>query len=155
MTKIVFLDFDGVLNSYADLARQKNASRTTFNPEAVARLDTIVRRSGAKVVISSSWRAIYQIERLRTLLAADGFSGEIIDCTPVALVNHTPDPNPGHTRCLEIQAWLDAQPAAPRGFVVLDDMELELLSAFHVRTDIEFGLRDEHVDLALALLGED
>ncbi|MDI3290803.1 HAD domain-containing protein [Polyangium sp. 15x6] len=154
--KIVFLDFDGVLNHYLMLLNEDRDARKQFSPPAVERLNAIVKRTGARVVVSSSWREWTPVDALRKLLAAEGFVGEVLDHTPILhpRTMRVPDPNPGQTRCMEIMQWLDACPERPESFVALDDLELELLAAYHVKTESDTGLLDTHVEMAIDLLGE-
>ncbi|MDC0744568.1 HAD domain-containing protein [Polyangium mundeleinium] len=154
--KIVFLDFDGVLNHYLMLLHEDRDTRKQFSPPAVERLNTIVKRTGARVVVSSTWREWNTVDRLRTLLAEEGFVGEVLDHTPILhpRTKRFPDPNPGQTRCMEIMQWIDARPERPERFVALDDLDLELLAAYHVKTESDMGLLDEHVELSVDLLGE-
>jgi hypothetical protein len=155
--KIVFLDFDGVLNNYSMLEQARGPGAGIFSADAIERLNSIVERTGAKVVVISSWRALYGLDALKALLLSEGFTGEVLACTP-SLEKATapvPDAAPGHTRCREIQAWLDALPEPPESFVILDDIELEHLAAWHVKPDAETGLLDVHVAAAIAILGAD
>jgi hypothetical protein len=149
--KIVFLDFDGVLNNFA-LMRDDGRPLDRLDPAAVARLEAIVARSGAKVVISSSWRVHRPLDDLREMLADLGFSGEVIDRTPEIPVSRYVDPF--ITRGREIQAWIDAQAEPLESYVILDDAYLEEAAQFLVKTETETGLLDEHVALALDILGE-
>ena len=63
MKKIIFLDFDGVLNTehnqnmllYHGKARNDKHG-TLFDPKAVAQLERIIAETGADVVIESSWK---------------------------------------------------------------------------------------------------
>jgi hypothetical protein len=153
--KVVFLDFDGVLNSLAYL-QVAPRQLGDLDPVAVARLDRLVARSGAKVVVSSTWRLRYSLAELRGKLAENGFTGEVLDCTPELPAGAVPAwclfP-----RCDEIRAWLAMLPQAPARFVILDDADLELeelaeLSASFVRTDVAVGLLDEDVERALRIL---
>jgi hypothetical protein len=154
--KIVFLDFDGVM-SYSFMPPQSRTDAGRFSADAVARLNTIVARTGARIVVSSSWRARFTLDALRALLTSEGFTGEILDCTPVLRASTDPGHGsaPGLTRCREIQAWLDGLPEPPESFVILDDIDLEHLSARHVKTAAETGLLDDHVETAIAVLGTD
>ncbi|HVK68068.1 MAG TPA: HAD domain-containing protein [Polyangium sp.] len=154
--KIVFLDFDGVLNHYLMLLQEDRDTRRRFSPPAVDRLNTIVRRTGARVVVSSSWREWNTVHKLRALLAEEGFVGEVLDHTSILhpRTMRIPDPNPGQTRCMEIMQWLDAQPERPERFVAIDDLHLDLLAAHQVKTESDTGLLDEHVALSVDLLGE-
>ncbi len=151
MLKIVFLDFDGVLNSLNEIVFDKHAE---FNRDAMGRLNDIVREANAKVVISSSWRVIHSIDELRQILKESGFQGEVIGVTPVfSHQNAVGLADVGMIRCREIQAWLDAHPHPVASFVCLDDLELEMLAHCHVKTEMEEGLCDHHVGQALAILG--
>jgi len=150
--KIVFLDFDGVLNSLSDIAF--NNGSTCFQAVYIGRLNAIVRASNAKVVVSSTWRAHHSLDELRELLGSSGFAGEIIGCTPVFNYERAQGLSDiGVIRCNEIKAWIDAFPTPLTSFVILDDLDLEPLAAYQIRTDMEVGLCDHHVDEALAVLG--
>jgi hypothetical protein len=149
--KVVFLDFDGVLNSHGFL-RQQPHRMDRLDPAAVARLNAIVARSGAKVVISSSWRIHHSLDELRHRLGEVGFAGEVIDRTPDISWEEYGDPFRG--RAEEIQSWLEGHKGPLESFVVLDDIYLEDLAHVLVKTEFEAGLGDEHVEAALAILGE-
>jgi predicted mannosyl-3-phosphoglycerate phosphatase (HAD superfamily) len=49
--KIIFLDIDGVLNNYNTLGEGLN-----WESNAVKILKRIIKETGAKVVLSSTWR---------------------------------------------------------------------------------------------------
>ena len=149
--KVVFLDFDGVLNHYGFLKQQPHRM-DRLDPTAVARLNAILARSGAKVVISSSWRIHHSLEELRQRLLEVGFAGEVIGRTPDISWEEYGDPFRG--RAVEIQSWIDRQRQPLESFVVLDDLYLEELAQFLVKTEFEAGLGEEHVEAALAILGE-
>ena len=148
--KVVFLDFDGVLNSLEFLQREPGPL-DRLDPVAIAHLNTIVQRSGAHVVISSSWRLSRSSMELRHLLEQLGFAGTIAGCTP-DLSGAIRFADYGFIRCSEIRAWL-AQCVQPlEHFVVLDDAELEEIEPNLVRTTFERGLMEEHVSAALQVL---
>lgn len=166
LTPIVFLDFDGVLNHFTHfvglnhrVAADCLTDALSFDHAAVARLNVIVERTGAEVVISSSWRTrhddsgalAFPLPVLRSLLERHGFRGRVADITP--RLHRSPDGEP-RVRGHEIQAWIDAQPAGTVGpFVVLDDdADMAHLEARTVRTSMDTGLLDEHVERAVALL---
>lgn len=150
--KIVFLDFDGVLNSLSDIAFSSGS--TAFQAQFIERLNAIVQASRAKVVVSSTWRVNHSLDELRKLLESSGFEGEVIGCTPVFDYEQARGLSDiGVIRCNEIQAWIDAHPIPLTSFVILDDLDLEPLAAYQIRTDMEAGLCDHHVGEALAVLG--
>ena len=84
--KIIFVDFDGVLNSLESHCAgfRDNRGLATLCPEHVARLNTIIDATGAVCVISSTWRRMHtQGQNIRFLVAA-GFTGEVIDLHLIA-----------------------------------------------------------------------
>lgn len=143
--RVIFLDFDGVLNSEAFL-RQRPAERNhrddILDQVAVGHLNRIVEQSRAAVVVSSTWRLEYSREQLQNLLALHGFRSSVLDVTP----------SQSGGRGVEIQSWLDDQKGV-RGYVVLDDMLIEgKPGKRQVRTTMEEGLIERHVEVALDFL---
>lgn len=151
--KVVFLDFDGVLNS-AEFMRRDPGPFDRLDPLAVARLGSIVARSGARIVVTSSWRLSRSMRTIEGLLAAHGFSEGIESCTP-DLSGAIFMADWSLTRSTEILTWLSCAPVPVERFVVLDDGDLEDLTPHQVRTTFERGLLDEHVEQAIAMLADD
>src|SRR6266436_5299597 len=91
--RVVFLDIDGVLapirrwDRYGDL-----------EPACVQVLNLIVARTGAEVVVSSTWRYGKTVAQLQEMLEAQGFTGSVVDKTPTGAA--------GADRADEIAAWL-------------------------------------------------
>lgn len=161
MRKIIFLDIDGVLNSLDYFESVKgHKGYKEINPEKVKLLKEIVERTGAKIVLSSTWRDLgrrkyepdhplyaYLIDTLRE------YGLEIID--------HTPYIN--QDRPKEIKAWLDRQKHKDIKFVSLDDdFPKQLydevgLGDCLVRTcfyEKDGGLRQEHIERAVEILNQ-
>ena len=154
--KIIFLDFDGVLNSASYLLANPGGM-DKLDPTAIERLNVIIDRTCAKVVISSTWRLLYPLQDLRARLKAAGFRGEILDCTPQLSADAARGQGFLFTRCEEIQTWLKAHPDPIESFVILDDADLHdtphsELHARIIKTDFTTGLLDEHIDWAIMLL---
>jgi hypothetical protein len=169
--KVVFLDFDGVLNRGFGRAE----------PRLADRLNTITHKSGAVIVVHSSWRYGRSLDMLRHILEGWGVKGEVIDMTPVpegakptgggyitipdasmqAFLDALPEEfkdsastNKWHyERPCSIQMWLDAHPGEVESFVILDDHAgFAHLHRNHVHTRMNEGLTDAHVRQALRLL---
>ena len=117
---VLFLDVDGVLctplSVRLDQVFRRPMDRQFFDPVALFWLQKLVRRTGAQVVLSSSWR--YALED------GDLFTGRILqnlyDClaahgAPVAGIA----PILGVSKGEEIAAWVTDHPPAP--YVILDD----------------------------------
>ncbi len=155
--KVIFLDFDGVLNSeeYSRLRNIMGAkdsgsfmhrSSGQVDPVAVARLNRIVESTGAAVCISSTWRRLHIIGELNAILRERGFAGRVVGATPWL----------NKPRGLEIQDWLDleGQRHDVEAFVILDDdADMEHLMDHLVQTNGAAGLEDHHVERAIAMLG--
>lgn len=168
--KVVFLDFDGVLNRGFGRAE----------PRLADRLNTITRKSGAAIVVHSSWRYGRSLDMLRHILEGWGVKGEVIDMTPVpegaevrmgghiiipdgsmqAFVDALPEEFKDsaassmwhYERPCSIQLWLDDHPEV-ESFAILDDhAEFAHLYQNHVHTRMNEGLTDAHVRQALRLL---
>lgn len=133
--KIVFLDFDGVLNCIT-------SPEFTIERVFVERLNRILAVTGAHVVISSSWR-LEPREAVGALLM-NGFAGGILGGTPYL---------PGAIRGLEIQTWINAQGTEPESFCILDDdQDMGHLTPFLIKTSLADGLQDRHVERAIEIL---
>ncbi len=107
--KVIFLDIDGVLNC-----------KTTPNPRQfpyvvdmrlLRRLNKLLARTGAKVVLSSSWRV-----DPAGLFAAKHWGVPFIDVCPDM---------PRSPRFREVLTWLKHHPKATR-YAVIDDEDDEL-----------------------------
>jgi hypothetical protein len=102
--KVIFLDIDGVLNSDST----SNPRRFPYIVDAVilARFRELVRKTGAKVILSSTWR----VDPIG-LLAAKYYQVPFDDVCPDI---------PAEPRCEEMQSWLRQHEDVTR-YVVLDD----------------------------------
>lgn len=111
---VVFLDFDGVLNTPTRWGQ--NPPESALEPALVRRVSRFCDRAGACVVVSSTWRIDHSVERLRGFLATAGFARteRIIDVTPDFC---------GRPRQDEILAWLE-QTSTSSAWVILDDDSL-------------------------------
>src|SRR5687767_758425 len=104
MNPILFLDFDGVLNSLEFFGRTNNFTtirnqNDMLDPVAVKRLNRIIKATDALVVISSSWRLNYKLTELIKLLVSVGFMGKVIGTTI---------DDPRVNRGVEIAHWLSS-----------------------------------------------
>lgn len=139
---VVFLDIDGVLNSVASRKRYPAGDERKFiDPDAVKRLNAIAEATGCVFVLSSMWRVGAGLVRTREMLAAAGFTGKIVDETPLLF----------RERRDEIADWIEAEHAGGP-IAILDDEEVGDLAPRLVRTDFETGLLDEHVHRVVALI---
>jgi len=164
--QVIFLDIDGVLNQ----GQHPERGWDWAHPTCLAAFNRIVELTGAKVVVSSSWRLADDLESTRptSALQADldhlGVRCEVVGCTPLLNVWDEEDEFFADApRLTEIRQWLDAHPEVTE-FVVLDDMDItesnsgdieahdEEIEARWVQTIFARGLTDEDATTALHLL---
>jgi hypothetical protein len=151
--KLVFLDFDGVLNSWDFLYGSREPFSSTsadekIDPEAVRRLNEITDRTGASIVVSSAWRIGKKVADLRELLHRHGVTGQVVGATP----------RNDRTRGDQIAESLEYHKRLGRevdSFVILDDdNDMGGLTWALVKTTMAQGLQDEHVAQAVEILEE-
>lgn len=171
MKRIIFLDFDGVLNSLlfceklsaetTSSAWQERlaasggstATREMIDPAAVARLNRLIAETGAEVVVSSSWRKIFDIQTLQEVLNKKGFKGYIIDVTPDLSCEPIYTPNQRRERGYEIARWLRDNAPDAEYVVFDDDGDMTAVWERFIQTSWYDGLLDEHIEKARMLFG--
>lgn len=167
VTKLIFLDFDGVLNNqiWYVATRGKRADPETgkrilddIDPLCVERLNTLVKNTGAKVVVSSTWRLNRSIKELQEVLDRNGFQGEVIGKTEDL---RTYDGGSYILRGNEILKWLEQHDAKSFNsdhinYVILDDDSDMLLwqKDNFVQTDAYCGLTPNDVWRATKILNK-
>jgi hypothetical protein len=141
VTAVLFLDIDGVLNSDRFRYAQPMGMREIdmLDPAAVATLNEITRRWDLGLVISSSWRAMPDLE---LILRGKGVEAEIVGSTP-----HAEGP-----RGFEIAEWLAQHPEVTRFVILDDDGDMGELSDHLVQTDHRYGLVQTDVERVAAVL---
>lgn len=156
MTRLAFLDFDGVLNSERFFVTRPPGT-VALDPVAIDLLNGLVARSHARIVISSTWRIGQTLGALRALLGRVGFKGRVVGKTPDYCGHYQAGAwvNP-RRRGEEIQAFLDGWTGKPvEAFVILDDEseeEIAPLSHRLVRTSWAEGLTQDHIERSIAML---
>jgi hypothetical protein len=119
--KVIFLDIDGVLNV---IPKSHDDFGGTFHEDFVENLRRIIDETGAKIVISSSWR-FSGLEWMQKMWQFRNLPGDVIDVTTAFAdkklnLNYW-DVVRGH----EIKVWLDAHTDI-ENYVILDD-DLDML----------------------------
>lgn len=157
MTKVLFLDVDGVLNS----ARTWKTRVEGMAAEHVALVAHILRETGASVVVSSTWRTFpgwndgaSQFHKTLAKHGADGalILSRVIGRTVDGWEMQLPKTDGRLLRGTEIQHWLDARQV--ECFVILDDDgDMGPLTTRLVQTTFDDGLTPELADRAIEMLG--
>lgn len=159
MTKICFLDIDGVLNSVNFFEEKSQSKRwnefkekyenkhiafglANIDPKAVELLNKLTEATGAKIVVSSSWRGD---SALQTIFTLAGIKEPIYGETHRLYSRY---------RGQEIQQWLDKHKCDK--YVILDD-DLDFFDSqlpYLIHTDWKIGLTENDVDMAIEILNE-
>jgi hypothetical protein len=156
MRRCLFLDIDGVLNSkqFLEVSARGEGVRVVggqldathhLDPVRVAMLDDFVERQGLELVLSSSWRLLFGLDRTEEMLRSVGFRASFVGETPNLR---------GLPRAKEIAAFLASTDGRHiRRFAILDDdpgAGDELAAHFVLVDD---GLLDTDLARAATILG--
>ena len=168
--KLVFLDIDGVLNHHEWLKGRKGHkdpgipaafrdeceqwSARSIDPSCVQRLNRLTEATGCRYVLSSTWRTMYHLPKLNSLLRYHGFNNILVGTTPSMSGMPIRGIVPGARRGTEIDAWLHEMALVDVTFIILDDDD-DMAPYEHrlIQTDFGTGLTDEHVETAIEMLG--
>lgn len=166
MSKLIFLDIDGVLNStvYVTSDYYQNAIKGMsdaevmliahhlhLDPLAVELVNKLVEKSGAEVILSSTWRGKYPPDVMTEMLHGRGARFKIAANTPALFGKKFGSPR--IPRGKEIAAYLRNLPEQPESFVILDDHDDMIhLKKFLVLTSAKVGITTADVERALKIL---
>ncbi len=151
--KVIFLDFDGVLNS-VQYDRSRRDDQGNIDETRLALLKELLERTQAEIVLTTSWRTHWEKEKSRCDSIGDEINA-VFERWGLAIFDKTPEIN-GADRALEISTWLQTCSQQVTGFVILDDFAFGwgALAPHVVKTNdrIGRGLERVHIEKALALL---
>lgn len=155
--KVIFLDIDGVLNSRIYDRKRNWNEQTDIDETRLPLLKKIVDETGAKIVLSSTWREHWNEDPL--LCRDDGvYINNTFAKFGLEIYGKTPDLGLTAERPEEIQAWLDSARELVESFVIIDDYRYgwENLSDNFVKTNPHFGLglEKEHAEKAVEILNK-
>ena len=149
--KIIFLDIDGVLNSWRyDQVRMSLADN--IDETRLPLLYQIVASTDAKIVLTSSWRKHWE----RDFNKSDSIGqhlNQLFDEHGLAIFDKTIESS-DNNRTDEIRDWLANN--SVEQFVIIDDIAFgwDELESHLVRTNYRIGrgLHDSHVSQAISIL---
>ena len=156
MMKVIFLDFDGVMDTaYYDhiLAKEGKPGNDEygiiFDPNSVRNLKLIIDKTGADIVVTSSWKYMMSYQDFLEMWKARELPGFITDVTP----------NIHGCRCRgdEIDAWLE-ECKSDCQYVILDDLTANNFNSHQIPrlliVNPFYGIDEEIAERAIYLLNQ-
>ena len=170
LSKIIFLDFDGVLNTeYHQRQLQfegkiwQDKHGASFDPEAVKQLQAIVDKTHADIVIESSWKYL-GLEAMQEMWQDRQLPGRVIDITPSVISDslllsadlEQTSPSALHCKGAEIASWLYDNNIQDTPYAIIDDEYVILESQLPhlVLTNPYDGLTEELAMKAINILNQ-
>ena len=165
--KIIFLDFDGVLNTehYQGLLQYQGKSwqdeyGAFFDPNAVKQMKRIIDATGTDIVVESSWKYL-GLDAMKELWDVRNLPGRVIDITPSSVSDEylsnvdldNLDASMLHCKGLEIASWLVEQTEDIR-YVIIDDeyVILESQLSHFILTNPYEGITEEQAERTISIL---
>lgn len=149
--KVLFVDIDGVLVTLASFkSYRKSGSNAQADPACVEQLNLIVGKTGASIVLSSTWR-MFGRPYMDQKFTEWGVAATIMDFTPI-IQTQDGDLTLSCSRGREIQTWLNNHPDVQSFAIVDDDDDMEHLTLRLVRTEFVTGLTVERADTIIRML---
>ena len=142
--KIIFLDFDGVLNNLKSIT-----DRQMFSPPNMENLKRIVDETDAQFCLSTSHRYIpFSLAMFDMVCQKIGIQNRIYGKTKDN-VEKASMVQGAQQRVQEIREWLEQHPEVSK-WVVLDDMDMKIDN--FIRTNYLLGLTEDDATNAINIL---
>lgn len=167
--KIIFLDFDGVLNTeyYQGLLEYQGKPwqdeyGAFFDPKSVKQLKKIIDATDADIVVESSWKYL-GLYAMKELWDVRNLPGRVIDITPLSvsdehLININLDyldTSILNCKGIEIASWLAEQTEDIRYVIIYDEYVILNSQLPHSRlTNSYEGITEEQANQAISILNE-
>ena len=146
LNQVIFLDFDGVVSVLE--------TGWKLSDRHLQRVKRICDETGAKIVISSSWRCKNVVKKKKNIYGRDV---NVATCNFLLNINYVIDVSERlgpSSRGKEIKKWLDEHPGIEK-YVILDDDDFDMLpeqKPFLIQTDWAGGIEDDDVEKAIEIL---
>lgn len=165
MSKVLFLDIDGVLNSnfWNDSHQTEISDGTLIDEEKLKLLALLVKETNAEIILHSGWRFWFDAE-LKPLCTEASKLVEQLEKENLYISGVTPDLTTEEIRKTrkfslvkadEILLWINLHDDVTE-WVVLDDLDLhnDQIRQHQVKADPSIGLTLENVRQAVGILLE-
>jgi hypothetical protein len=149
--RCIFLDIDGVVNCY-DTKERAPSKVVGVEQRLIALIKQIVDATGAKLVLSSTWRKDWAFDLLDGIdwrYLRDEFAKQ-----DLYFMDYTPSRRDSH-RGEEIKEWLESTGYEVESYVVIDDEMFdiwELHDGHMVQSSAVTGIKPGAVKMAIDIL---
>ena len=163
MSKVIFLDIDGVLNSNFgnDSPQTEISDGTLIDEEKIKLLASLVKETGSEIILHSGWRFWFDNE-LKPLCTQSNKLVELLEKENLYISGITPDLTTEEIRKTkkfslvkadEILLWINLHNSVTE-WAVLDDLDLhnDQIKRHQVKMDPTIGLTLENVKQAVKIL---
>lgn len=133
----LFLDIDGVVNSYR--TKQRFGGFIGIDPELAAKVKRIITETGCKVVLSSTWR-LDEKSQNHVKEKVCNFIDVTVSLPGLAI------------RGQEVRQWVETHPEVKR-YAILDDTDDFLEGQPLFQTRFATGITDDIADTVIKYLG--
>ena len=144
--KYLFLDIDGVMNSFNDYKMSneefmKKLNKISFhlNPEKIKILNEIYLEYKPTIILSSYWRKRFSLKKINKIFKKSGFIGKISDKTTKKGEEH-------NDRWNQIQKYISQKNV--KNYIILDDEHItrnQKVVPNFIKTDSYVGLKIKHL----------
>lgn len=154
MNRYIFLDIDGVLNTYRHQRNLAHTGRPTrdnylpfFDPSSVENLGLIIQKTEADIIITSSWRN-KGLDIMEQVWHDRKLPGMLVGLTPTIEISYY------CTRGMEIMQWLTMHAEEDYQYVIIDDGSdfLPEQISHLVQTNPNEGISKSDVETAVNIL---
>lgn len=161
MTKIVFLDFDGVLLPDPDAREQAAQGLTTnnylskvvFNPSCVNNFNALLKATHAEIVLSTSWADGHSVSEISNCLMRNGIDPScIFEYDDPSEGNYMTPRQQGSNRGQEVLDWTLDHPEIDTWVAIDDNPAILYLKTNYVRTHPDHGFDKASLAKALSIL---
>lgn len=158
MSKIIFVDIDGVLvtERSARIGKHQHGYLGAFDPIGVRMLNQLADDYNAQFVFSTSWRNEYQDCLIHVMNVAGLHTSHVYQVESYKPSRDVPPyfTRGGETRHDEIMQWIDEH--KPANFVIFDDVIIKKPISNHwVQTSPDDGISYKMYQRARSILGAD
>ena len=149
--KVIFLDIDGVVNCW-DTKERSPSKCIGVEQRLITHIKEIVDATGAKLVLSSTWRKDWAFDLLDGVdwrYLRDEFAKQ-----GLYFMDYTPSRRDSH-RGEEIKEWLESTEYDVESYVVIDDEMFDiwdLHDGHMVQTSFDHGIKPGAVKMAIQIL---